>query len=192
MTYSAGQDPLCYSGSTVLKNKANLLIQTDLDAFEFEMFLTRSREPLPDGSLDIQHYQAVHRHLFQDVYDWAGSFRAVRIGKNGSWFCYPEFIGQNMTELFDRLSTSEQFAEFDVSHFPKQAAIFLAELNAIHPFREGNGRSQMAFLGLLLGNAGFAFKPENIDHRDILQSMILSFRGKLEPLEIVVRKLMDD
>jgi hypothetical protein len=90
--YDATDDPLCYPGTQVLKNQADLEDQDELDQFEQLMFLTRSEEPLPDGNLDYEHYKAIHRHFFQDVYDWAGGPREVRTGKGGNWFCYPEYI----------------------------------------------------------------------------------------------------
>ena len=67
--YDATDDPLCYPGTAVLKNLADLLDQDDLDQFEQLMFLTRSEEPLPDGDLDYEHYKAIHHHFFQDVSD---------------------------------------------------------------------------------------------------------------------------
>ena len=73
--YDAGDDPLCYPGTTVLRNKANLTDQDELDQFEQLMFLTRSEEPLPEGALDYAHYRAIHHHFFQDVYVWAGEAR---------------------------------------------------------------------------------------------------------------------
>jgi cell filamentation protein len=66
--------------------------QDDLDEFELAMFLTRADEDWPSGDLDYGHYKALHRHLFQDVYRWAGKPRSLRIGKGGNWFWYPEYI----------------------------------------------------------------------------------------------------
>src|SRR3954464_7374188 len=70
--YDAIEDPYNYKNSTVLVNKLDLRDQAELDAFEAEISSARAAEPLPDGSLDFVHYKAVHHHLFQDVYEWAG------------------------------------------------------------------------------------------------------------------------
>lgn len=75
--YGAIDDPYCYPGTTVLKNKLGLTKQADLDEFEAEISLQRSAEPLPEGKLSYFHYRAIHRHLFQDVYAWAGKPRTV-------------------------------------------------------------------------------------------------------------------
>ena len=70
--YDATDDPLCYPGTQILKNKADLTDQVQLDQFEQLMFLTRADENLPDGNIDYTHYKAIHHHFFQDVYEWAG------------------------------------------------------------------------------------------------------------------------
>ncbi|WP_309500932.1 hypothetical protein [Bradyrhizobium arachidis] len=90
--YDAVEDPYCYPGTTVLKNKLNLRKQTELDAFEAEITAQRAEEPLPSGRLGYAHYKAIHKHLFQDVFAWAGKIRKVWISKGGSMFCYPESI----------------------------------------------------------------------------------------------------
>lgn len=70
--YDAGADPYCYPGTTVLKNKPDLRAQAALDAFETASTAQRADEPLPSGRLSVTHYRALHHHLFQDVYAWAG------------------------------------------------------------------------------------------------------------------------
>ena len=191
MIYAVGQDPLCYAGTTVLKNKADLVDQGQLDAFEFEMFLTRSVEPFPTGNLDSFHYLSVHRHLFQDVYDWAGSIRSIRIGKAGNWFCFPEFIEPELAKLFEDLSKQDFFATRSSADFAVQAAGFLANLNAIHPFREGNGRCQISFLGLLASNAGLPFLAHRLDPVSTIDAMIASFSGKTGPLAMIIQNLVE-
>jgi cell filamentation protein len=81
--YDAIEDPYTYKSSTVLVNKLGLENQAELDAFEAEISNARAEEPLPDGILDFEHYKAIHHHLFQDVYQWAGRVRTVRISKGG-------------------------------------------------------------------------------------------------------------
>jgi fido (protein-threonine AMPylation protein) len=88
--YDAIDDPCTYENSTVLVNRLDLRQQAELDAFEAEISSARADEPLPEGNLDFAHYKAVHHHLFQDVYEWAGKVRTVRIFKGGNPFCFPE------------------------------------------------------------------------------------------------------
>jgi cell filamentation protein len=175
VTYATGQDPLCYPGTIVLRNKANIRDQAELDAFELEMFLTRSIEPVTGHSFSQSRYLALHFHLFQDVYDWAGRIRTIRIGKSGTWFCFPEFIEVELGRLFSNLSESDCFSGLTKPEFARCTAKFLADLNAIHPFREGNGRCQMTFLGMLTENAGFHFLGEKLNPKHTLDAMVQSF-----------------
>jgi len=105
VTYTAEHDPLCYPGTSVLRNRLDIRNQSDLDEYELAIFLTRADEDWPAGQLDYEHYKALHHHLFQDVYEWAGKQRTIRIGKNGNWFCYPEYIGQEMDRVLERCWT---------------------------------------------------------------------------------------
>jgi cell filamentation protein len=71
--YDAIDDPYTYQNSTVLINFIDLHVQDELDDFEAEISNARAAEPLPGGHLDFARYCAVHHHLFQDVYEWAGN-----------------------------------------------------------------------------------------------------------------------
>ena len=98
--YDAIDDPYTYKDSTVLINKLDLTDQQKLDEFEAEISSARADEPLPEGALDFAHYKAVHHHLFQDVYEWAGKIRTVRISRGGNPFCFPENIEGQAAILF--------------------------------------------------------------------------------------------
>jgi len=188
--YAAVPDPYCYPNSTVLKNLGHLRTQEELDRFETVMTVWRSRQPMPPGRLSVTHFKAIHGHIFQDVYPWAGRFRTVRISKGESMFCYPEHIPGEMKRLFGTLRRADFLRGLSADVFAQEAAHFLAELNAIHPFREGNGRTQLAYLTLLAANAGHPLDTPRINPEDIMQAMIASFGGKEEPLAKLIRELM--
>lgn len=190
MSYASGQDPLCYPGSNVLRNKLGLRDQDALDEFEVAMFQERVAEPLPTGSLDYPHYRAIHRHLFQDIYDWAGELRTIRVAKGGNWFCYPENLDGHMTATFDWLADRGHLVGIDGPAFAKAAAYFLSELNAGHAFREGNGRTQLVFLKLLAANAGWPFNDDALEPDRTLAAMIASFSGDLVPLEALIADII--
>jgi len=190
MVYTAEADPLCYPGTTVLRNLAGLTDQAELDDFEFSMYLTRAEEPFPDGDLGYVHYRLMHHHLFQDVYEWAGEPRTIRTGKGGNWFCYPEYLEQHMSRAFatpfiENLQTTVKPADF-----ARGAGHLLAEINAGHPFREGNGRTQLAYLKLLTSAAGFSFDDDALEPDRVMHAMIESFSGKLDGLEALIADLI--
>ncbi|MBZ9676338.1 Fic/DOC family protein [Mesorhizobium sp. ES1-1] len=190
MTYAADTDPLCYPGTTVLRNLLGIESQDELDEFELALFLTRADEPLPAGNLDYAHYLELHRHLFQDVYDWAGELRTIRIGKGGNWFAYPEYIDVEMQRVFRKLGDPDALANLDADAFAALMAHILAELNAVHPFREGNGRTQLTLLAMLAEHAGFTFDANVLERDRVMQAMIDSFAGDETPLASLIRDII--
>jgi cell filamentation protein len=188
--YDAVTDPYCYDGTTVLKNIPGIQDQGALDAFEAISTAQRADEPLPYGRLGISHYRAIHHHLFQDVYPWAGRFRTVRIGKDGSAFCYPEHIAREMKRLFADLKLRGYFHNLSTDDFASAAAHFLATLNAIHPFREGNGRTQTSFMLLLADRAGHPIELDKLDDRRFMAAMVASFDGDEGLLAAELRRLV--
>ena len=186
--YDAFDDPYAYKGTTILKNKLGLRDTARLEAFELEMTTLRAGEPLPLGKFNADHYCRVHHHLFQDVYSWAGRYRTVRTAKSGNPFCYPEYIDSEMIKLFATLPT---ILSADSSEdFITETTRFLGELNAIHPFREGNGRSQLAFVAVLGESAGFVLDFARVRRDSFMPAMIESYVGNLAPLSAELRYLL--
>jgi cell filamentation protein len=188
--YDAFADPYCYKNSFVLKNRAGLRDPAALEAFELEMTTLRAEEPLPAGRFGPAHYRAVHRHIFQDVYRWAGRYRTVRTSKGGNPFCFPEHIPGQMNALFAALHQRGGLDPPNAENFVSIAADFLAELNAIHPLREGNGRAQLAFTHLLGLRAGHPFDFARVRPETFLPAMIASYGGELEPLRGELTELL--
>ena len=188
--YDAIDDPYCYRNSDCLKNKLGLRDTTLLEAFELEMSSIRADEALPTGRFDTRHYRRVHRHLFQDVYVWAGRYRSVGTSKAGNVFCLPEFIECQMERLFRRLIEIDFLPGATAAAFVAVASDFLADLNAIHPFREGNGRAQLAFLHLIAIRAGHPLRLDRVTRAAFLPAMIASFAGNSRPLVGQIESLL--
>lgn len=189
--YNTVEDPLCYPGTQVLRNRLDIRDQNELDEFEQLMFQSRAREELPDATFDFLHYRALHKHFFQDVYEWAGEIRAIRTGKGSNWFCYPEYIEAEAQRIFHQLADRHFFTESaDKEEFVNGTAWFLSEINAVHPFREGNGRIQLVFLTLLARNAGLELNERKLRTRPFLDAMIQSFSGDVGPLVQEIRRTL--
>lgn len=180
--YDAVADPYCYPGTTVLRNIPGIRDQAALERFETISTAQRADEQLPHGQLSVSHYRAIHRHLFQDVFPWAGKIRTVRLGKSGSAFCYPEHIAREMQHLFGSLKKKQFLRGLSHKAFASEAASFLTTLNAVHPFREGNGRTQTTFLTLFADRAGHPFDLDKLDPDKFLAAMVASFKGNERPL----------
>jgi cell filamentation protein len=190
--YDAEADPLCYAGTSVLRNLLDIRDQRELDEFELALFLTRADEPFPVGKFDYPHYLRLHHHLFQDVYSWAGQVRSIRIGKGGSWFCNPEYIDGEMRRIFRELGDPSHLVDTSSDSFAATTAHILAELNAVHPFREGNGRTQLAFLASLADYASLPFREEALEKDRVMSAMIDSFHGDETPLATLIADLVGD
>lgn len=189
--YQAEDAPYCYPGTDVLKNKAGFTDAAALEAFETAMTFARSEETLPPGRLTITHYYSIHRHLFQDVYEWAGKPRTVRLTKGSSAFCYPEHIKREMQRLLQWLKQQRNLRDRSAEQFSRGAAHFLSELNAIHPFREGNGRTQLTFLLVLAAQAEHPLDMDRLEPDAMLDAMIRSFNGDDRPLAIIIQRLIE-
>jgi cell filamentation protein len=188
--YEADDNRYCYPGTTVLKNKEHAYTQIDLDKVEKYWTSLRAAQPMPRGRYNLAHYRAIHRHLFGDVYTWAGRFREVRISRGNSTFCYPENIKREIASLFEHLAGDNVLRDLEAEDFSRKAAHFISELNVIHPFREGNGRTQNIFLQILADQASHPLDFPRLDPEAMLQAMIAGFNGNEELLSDLILALM--
>lgn len=156
-------DPYAYPGTTVLRNKLDIHDAEALEQAERLLTLQQHREGIPRVELSPAGYQAIHRHLFQDLYDWAGEFRTVNIAKGGHMFCLAPHIETQLAHRFEALHREGDLRGLPAEQFATRAAEHLSELNAIHPFREGNGRTQRAFLEIFADQAGHRLDQTRIE-----------------------------
>jgi cell filamentation protein len=145
---------------------------------------------MPAGRFSVRHYQSIHRHLFRDVYAWAGRFRTIRIAKEQSMFCYPENIATEMKRVLADLRGARFLGGLSAEDFAVGAAHALSEINAIHPFREGNGRTQLAFMALLGVTAGHPLDFEQLERERYLSAIKKSFRGDERSLVAELHRLV--
>lgn len=163
---SAEQDPYCYPGTALPRNKANLQTHTALERFE----RMKVRERMASAPLDFEisdiGYKAVHRYLFQDVYDWAGETRTAtrwNIAKDGADFTPAPFVDVLLKRQFQLIDRQDNLRSRSAEDFARDAAAHANELNALHPFREGNGRTLRFFLKVLARQAGYNLDLRRID-----------------------------
>lgn len=166
--------------------------QAALDAFEADATAIRLLEfieqPMP-GNFDLTHLKAIHRHLFQDVYEWAGELRTVDISKGSSRFGNCGMIEDYLTQQLDRISAENFLAAYPPDKFISRLAHFMGEINAAHPFREGNGRVQRAFCARLAEQAGYFIDFDQVSQEDMCNAMIASFHGDGAPLEALLTRI---
>ena len=173
-------DTYCYPGTDVLRNKAEITNAEDLDAYEGELSTLRSIEILENsvaGQFDLAHLQRIHLALFQDVYDWAGKIRTVDISRGNSRFANVRFIESAANNIFNKLAHENWLKGLDADALSKRLAHYLSEINALHPFREGNGRVQRIFISQLSQSAGYQLDYSDLEQEQIYRAMELAFNG---------------
>lgn len=173
-------DTYCYPSTDVLRNKAEITNAQDLDAYEGELSTLRSIEILEnpiEGQFDLAHLQRIHLALFQDVYDWAGKIRTVDISRSSSRFANVRFIESAANDIFNKLARENWLRGLDADALSKRLAHYLSEINALHPFREGNGRVQRIFISQLSQSAGYQLDYSDLGQEQIYQAMELAFNG---------------
>jgi len=151
-------DVYCIPGTAVLKNKAGITDQDLLDEYEGDFTAIRLLELTQDpveGFFDLAHLCKIHQYLFQDVYDWAGEVRSVDIIRGDSRFCNVRQIQSYSNTVFSALAAEKYLLELAPKVFASRLAHYLSEINAIHAFREGNGRVQRLFIEYLAEKNGY-------------------------------------
>jgi len=175
-------DPYVYPGTTILKNIPGIRNQKTLDRFEADRVGQRSLELIENplsGLFDVVHLQRIHRYLFQDVYEWAGHFRTVDIAKGKSFFAHVPYIRSTLEGLFARLSEEQHPRGVSQEAFAHRAAEILGTLNAVHPFREGNGRTQREFVREFAHKNGYWVDWSKVSREELYKASDVSFmRGE--------------
>jgi cell filamentation protein len=191
--YGITNDTACYPNSTVLVN--HLGIQDAEELAEVEKALTESRAALfePDFSaFDLATLQAIHRHLFQDIYPWAGELRTVDISKGNTRFCTAAYIEKEANKLLRKLANEDCLVDLPLPALLERLADYYCELNVIHPFREGNGRTQRLFFDLIAINAGYGLDWSQVEQDEWIQANIAGYLGDLQPLQILFQRIISD
>lgn len=178
---------------SVLRNKLGIT-----DAHKLELHIARlsfvrvtelEDKPIV-GHFDIRHLRLIHRHIFQDVFPWAGDFREVTTSRSGSFgFPPPQFILPSLEKLFGALKAEICLKGLDQDAFSLRAGHYLGEINAIHPFREGNGRTQREFIRTLALNAGYRLTWAGLTPEENNEASRISYAtGNSSGLTDIIRK----
>ena len=174
----------------VLRNKLGLSATGELETAEREIThaaLIFLKEGPVQPTWDLGHLCAIHRRIFGDIYDWAGQLRTVAIAK-GSWFCLPQYIESSAAEIFRELRGENLLRGLPRNVFTERLTYYLGEINAVHPFREGNGRAQRAFFEQLASEASFILDWQHLDADRNIAASAAIMRG--DPT--LMRKMLDE
>jgi cell filamentation protein, protein adenylyltransferase len=182
-------DPYSDPVTGVLYNKLGLGTAAGLEAAEREIthaaLILLDESPVSPG-YDLPHLQEIHKRIFGDIYEWAGQIRTVAMAK-GAVFCLPQYIDSSAAVVFGELHDEDCLRGLRRDAFVGRLAHYLGEVNALHPFREGNGRAQRAFFGQLARDAGFTLAWQHLDPAGNVEASAAIMRGDPEPM----REMLD-
>ena len=175
--YTTTQSIYCYPDSNVLKNKLNIRDNKLLKTAEEEITLIKQMELLKNpikGNFSKAHLMNIHKFIFEDIYSFAGKIRREQISKADTMFYPPNLIDRELDKVFAKIKEKNMLKETDEEKVFDNLAYVMAELNIIHPFREGNGRSIREFIRLMAKRMGYDLNWGNVDKEELLQVSILS------------------
>jgi len=177
----------------VLRNTKGLTDAARLEAFIARQSYMRvaelERSPL-SGNFDIQHLRRIHQYIFQDVFPWAGNFREVTTARTNSFsFPPPVYILPSLETIFTNIRNENHLKHLDPDTFALRAAHYLSEINAVHPFREGNGRTQREFIRTLSLTAGHRLVWTNLTQQENNEASRISYAtGDSSQLATIIRQ----
>lgn len=170
----------CYPNTDVLINLYNERDQKKLDVIEINHTLHRLAElynaPIT-GAFGLKHLQKIHKHIFQDVYPFAGELRTVNISKNGQGFAPCLHLSTYAKDVFKQLKQEKHLKGLTKEEFCKRLSYYFTEVNMIHPFREGNGRAQREFFRVLAAKNGYELDWSLVTKNEMLEA---SIKGRLD------------
>lgn len=186
--YTTVQSIYCYPDSNVLKNKLNIRDLRELKDVEEKFVAIKQlillQKPIP-GRFTINHLLRIHRFLFEDVYPFAGHIRREQISKGETLFFPPDLIKRELRRVFGEIHETGMLQEKKPQSQIQHLSHVMAELNIIHPFREGNGRSIREFIRCMAQVYGLTLNWGNADQDTMMDAAIASVYDDMAFCEIL-------
>jgi len=182
----------CYPESYVLKNKLNITDGEALKIAEREITAVKIayiKDNPVRGKFDLNHLRDIHKEVFGDIFDWAGKLRTVNISK-GNQFCLSHHLENYAVDVFAKLKADNFLLEKTQGEMPERLTYYLSEINVLHPFREGNGRTQRIFIEYLAQCAGFYVDFSTVDSKEMIEASALSFGCEYEMMQDMFKRIV--
>ena len=191
----SGTQEDCYPDSTVLVNRFHIQDQRQLSLIEQRLVTGLAAQLEKEAvfeNADFSFYKGLHKALFGDLYDWAGTVRTITISKKGTVFCRAEAIEQIAEARFSRLKHQKYLCGLDNDTFIDELTELYDDLNMLHPFREGNGRTLRLFITLLVKNTGRGIFFDRCDPDLPTIATIQAAQGSKDLLRQVLSEMIED
>lgn len=193
--YEPRNSVYCYPNSEVLVNKFDVRVADELFRIEnditvYKLYLLREKGIT--GDFDVNHFINIHKFIFEDIYPFAGLYRNENIAKDNFMFANWEFIEENMNMIFNKLKSENYLQGLTKEKFAERLTYYMSELNVLHPFREGNGRTTREFIRQLALKNNYNLDLSIFDADDILNASIASVIDMKSLQEIIYNALKED
>ncbi|AQX31595.1 Fic/DOC family protein [Bartonella schoenbuchensis] len=189
--YEGSNDPYTDPETGVMYNLLGIKDQARLERVESAFAYIRSFElgrTSISGKFDLDHMKKIHKKLFGDVYEWAGKTRLVDIVKDNSKFAHYTQIESYAPQITQQLAREQHLRGLDANEFSQRAGYYMGELNALHPFREGNGRTLREFIWQLAREAGYHIDWDRVERQEMTRASIESYYGNSDLMSALIRR----
>lgn len=180
MPYELEADPYIDPDTGILRNLLSLTKIEELEKAEADIttsaILDLTKHPVP-GNFDLAHLQAIHRELFKLIYLWAGELRTVEVTKGSTKFAGVEFLEQAAKQVFGSLHAESLLKELPDKAYAERLAHYYSEINILHPFRDGNGRTERVFFTLLAAESNRRIAWKLMGPEENLTASIAAYTG---------------
>jgi len=191
--YGNDRDPYLYPELNVMRNRLGIRQAERLAqaAYEFTALraATLSLGPLLRG---LPHLCAIHQHLYQDIFDWAGDIREMDIYQGDTRFCHFAYIEKEGNALMQDLEDEAYLVGLNPEEFVARLSHYYCEINVLHPFRIGNGIAQRIFFEQLAIHAGYQLNWRDIDPEAWAQANQSGAMGDLSALNTIFSKVVSE
>ena len=192
--YEARNSIYCYEGTHTLVNKLDIKDSKLLEEYENSTvalkLLSLEKQGI-SGNFDMTHFSNIHKFLFDEIYLFAGLFRTENIAKDNFRFAEWEYIESELNKLLDNLKSENYLQNLTKQTLAEKLAYYTAELNVLHPFREGNGRTTREFIRQLALKNNYYLNFDLVSSTELLNASIKSVIDTTDLSNIIFKCLED-
>lgn len=185
----------CYPETNVLKNKLGIMDHVILQ--QAERYYTSERinqlalKPIK-GNFDLRHLKAIHKYIFQDLYTWAGEVRRINISKGHTVFADYRYLDPSFKFFHEQLIKEDFLKNCSIDKFCGRFSYYASNVNMLHPFREGNGRSTREYLRCLAKNAGYDLNYSKFNYSELYDAFVFSVLDESKLKDVFKKHLLDN
>lgn len=191
--YGNDRDPYLYPGLNVMRNRLGIRQAERLAQAAYQFTALRAAtlglKPLLRG---LPHLCAIHQHIYQDIFDWAGDIREMDIYQGDTRFCHFAYIEKEGNALMQDLEEEGYLVGLEREEFINRLSHYYCEINVLHPFRIGNGIVQRIFFEQLAIHAGYQLDWRDIDPEEWAQANQSGAMGDLSALNAIFSKVVSE